>query len=138
VSRGQFRVRAYLGGLLALIAGMLAFDRAHTRPGRTLARGTKPSTTTSRRTYSTAGGCSRFTRTPIILGIRDPFLHKPPLVYWIDAVSMGLFDETVASARLTTAVATALIVALIVGIAVREAGIFAGVRSGLAVGERFV
>lgn len=40
---------------------------------------------------------------------------------------MGLFGETVASARFTTAVATALIVALIVGIAVREASIFAGV-----------
>lgn len=61
------------------------------------------------------------------LGIREPFLHKPPLVYWIDAVSMGLFGETVASARLTTAIATAFIVVLIVVFAVREAGVFAGI-----------
>jgi 4-amino-4-deoxy-L-arabinose transferase-like glycosyltransferase len=131
VSKGQFRARAYLGGVLALIAGILAFDRAHTRPGRTLA------TWDEAIYYNVAQNVldgrwllPLHSNADHPLGIRDPFLHKPPLVYWIDALSMGLFGETVASARLTTAFATALIVALIVGIAVREAGIFAGVVAG--------
>lgn len=128
VSKGQSRTRAYLGGVLALIAGILAFDRAHASPDRTLA------TWDEAIYYNVAQNVldgrwvlPLHSNADHPLGIREPFLHKPPLVYWIDAVSMGLFGETVASARLTTAIATSLIVALIVGIAVREAGIFAGV-----------
>ena len=128
VSKGQSRTRAYFGGVLALIAGILAFDCAHVSPGRTLA------TWDEAIYYNVAQNVldgrwvlPLHSNADHPLGIREPFLHKPPLVYWIDAVSMGLFGETVASARLTTAIATAFIVVLIVVFAVREAGVFAGI-----------
>lgn len=65
----------------------------------------------------------------------DPFLHKPPLVYWLHAAGMRLLGETPASARLVSALATVTIAVLVVALAYRLSGPLSATLSvaGLAV-----
>jgi len=67
------------------------------------------------------------------LGVVDPFLHKPPLVYWLFAGGMRLFGEAPSSARLITAVATALLVAVAVLLTARLAGLGTAALAGITV-----
>lgn len=60
----------------------------------------------------------------------DPFLHKPPLVYWIHAASMLVAGETPAVARTTSVLAMSGVVGLTVLLTWRLSGPTAGLLSG--------
>jgi 4-amino-4-deoxy-L-arabinose transferase-like glycosyltransferase len=112
---------------IALLAGVFGFLRAHDAPGRPLARWDEAIY------YNVASNVldgrwllPLFDASGHPLTVTGPFLHKPPLVYWLHAAGMGLLGETPASARLVSALATAALVCVTVLIATRLGGTFAG------------
>jgi 4-amino-4-deoxy-L-arabinose transferase-like glycosyltransferase len=64
------------------------------------------------------------------IGVMDPFLHKPPLVYWLFAGAVKLTGQPLAGPRLLSALATASIAAvtLLLGARLRDTptGLLAG------------
>jgi len=72
----------------------------------------------------------RFTLTSHPLGSRTPFLHKPPLTYWIQAGSMAIGGETRTVARWPSVLATALAIGIAVLLAWRLSGAAAGCTVG--------
>lgn len=60
----------------------------------------------------------------------QPFLDKPPLVYWLQAASMSVFGVNSFAVRLPSALAVALLVAGVVYLGTRLFGARAGLLSG--------
>jgi len=59
-----------------------------------------------------------------------PFLEKPPLAVWLQAISMAIFGETPVAARLPSALAAGGVVALTVLLGKRWFGLLAGAFAG--------
>ncbi|MEF8937569.1 MAG: glycosyltransferase family 39 protein [Halovenus sp.] len=64
------------------------------------------------------------------LPVLDPFLHKPPLVYWIQAAAMALGGETPSVARWPSIVAMSGVVGLTVLLTWRLSGLFGAAIAG--------
>lgn len=69
----------------------------------------------------------RFTLESHPLTVSTPFLHKPPLAYWLQAGAMSAFGVSPASARLPSLLAAAATVGIAVLLALRLRGPPAGV-----------
>lgn len=72
----------------------------------------------------------RFTLESHPIPVTTPFLHKPPLAYWIQATAMALGGETPAAARWPSVLAMAAVVGLTVLLAWQLSGPITGFLAG--------